>query len=63
MKEPKLRQVTITDLRYHFLKVERLLRRGEILQVTRRNKVFARLIPASLMSEEEKKQAINAERI
>jgi antitoxin (DNA-binding transcriptional repressor) of toxin-antitoxin stability system len=60
MKEKKLKQVTVTDVRYHFPKVERLLRRGEVLQVTRRNKVFAEIVPASLFNREKKQEPSKA---
>ncbi len=33
------------DLRYAFKKIERLLHQGEEIQITRRRKVIARLIP------------------
>lgn len=62
MKEQKLKQVTITDVRYHFPKVERLLRRGEVLQVTRRNKVFAEIVPASLFDREKNEELNKAKK-
>ena len=40
-----MKTVTLRDLRYHFPKVERLLRQGETVDVTRRGKVFATLSP------------------
>lgn len=38
-------KASIRDLRYDFKKVERLLSRGEEIQITRRRRVIARLIP------------------
>lgn len=43
----RLKQVTVTDVRYHFPKVERMLRLGKPLEVTRRNRVFALIVPAA----------------
>ena len=40
-----MKRVSIRDLRYDFKKVERLLSLGEEVEVTRRRKVIARLIP------------------
>jgi len=40
-----MRKASIRDLRYRFPKIERLLRRGEELQITKRRKVIARLTP------------------
>ena len=39
--------VTVSDLRYDFSKVERMLREGHSLRVTKRGKVIARLEPVS----------------
>ncbi len=36
------------DLRYRFSEVERLLQRGEKIEITKRKKVIARLLPARL---------------
>lgn len=33
------------DLRYDFAKVERLLQHGQEVEITKRNKVIARLVP------------------
>jgi len=41
-----MKSVTVRDLRYDFPKVERLLRRGQGVHVTKRGKVIARLEPA-----------------
>ena len=40
-----MKNVTVRDLRYDFPKVERLLRKGQSLRVTKRGKVIARLEP------------------
>ena len=36
------------DLRYRFSEIERLLRQGEELEITKRKQVIARLLPARL---------------
>jgi len=41
-----MRKATVRDLRYRFRAVEDLLREGEEIQITRRKRVIARLIPA-----------------
>lgn len=38
-------QASIRDLRYAFKKIERLLRQGEEIQITKRRRVIARLVP------------------
>lgn len=40
-----MKTVTVRDLRYDFPKVERMLREGQPLRVTKRGKVVARLEP------------------
>jgi antitoxin (DNA-binding transcriptional repressor) of toxin-antitoxin stability system len=40
-----MKKASIRDLRYNFKKVERLLKAGEEIEVTKRNKVIARLVP------------------
>jgi antitoxin (DNA-binding transcriptional repressor) of toxin-antitoxin stability system len=37
--------VSIRDLRYHFPKVQRLLERGEAIQITKRKRVIGTLLP------------------
>ena len=37
--------VTVRDLRYDFPRIENLLRQGEEIQITKRSKVIARLVP------------------
>ena len=40
-----MRQASVRDLRYEFKKIERLLHQGEEVQITKRRKVIARLVP------------------
>lgn len=40
-----MKSTTVRDLRYHFARVEHLLREGEEVEVLKRRKVIARLIP------------------
>lgn len=40
-----MRRATVRDLRYQFAEVERLLREGQEIEITKRNRVIARLIP------------------
>ncbi len=40
-----MRKATVRDLRYHFSEVENLLRDGEEIQITKRKRVIARLLP------------------
>src|SRR5882724_9506400 len=40
-----MKTVSVRDLRYDFPKVERLLRVGKDVQVTKRKRVIARLVP------------------
>lgn len=41
-----MRKASVRDLRYRFHEVEGLLREGEEIQVTKRKRVIARLVPA-----------------
>ncbi|HEY2932249.1 MAG TPA: hypothetical protein VGK99_10940 [Acidobacteriota bacterium] len=41
-----MRKATVRDLRYRFSEVEDLLREGEEIQITKRKRIIARLIPA-----------------
>src|SRR5271165_1176515 len=41
-----MRKATVRDLRYRFREVESLLREGEEIQITKRKRVIARLVPA-----------------
>jgi len=42
-----MKSVTVRDLRYDFPKVERILREGKEVKITKRNKVIAKLVPES----------------
>jgi antitoxin (DNA-binding transcriptional repressor) of toxin-antitoxin stability system len=43
-----MKKASIRDLRYRFKKIERLLHQGEEIQITKRRRVIARLIPESV---------------
>ena len=40
-----MKKASVRDLRYAFKKIERLLHQGEEVQITKRRRVIARLIP------------------
>jgi len=40
-----MKRASVRDLRYEFKKIERLLSQGEEVQITKRRRVIARLIP------------------
>jgi antitoxin (DNA-binding transcriptional repressor) of toxin-antitoxin stability system len=40
-----MKKATVRDLRYDFRKIERALRAGQEIQITKRNHVIARLVP------------------
>jgi antitoxin (DNA-binding transcriptional repressor) of toxin-antitoxin stability system len=40
-----MKRVSVRDLRYNFPKVERTLRAGKEIQLTKRNRVIARIVP------------------
>ena len=40
-----VKRATVTDLRYRFGKIERYLRAGEEVEITKRGRVIARTIP------------------
>jgi antitoxin (DNA-binding transcriptional repressor) of toxin-antitoxin stability system len=40
-----MKKASIRDLRYDFKKVERLLHEGEEVEITKRRRVIARLVP------------------
>jgi antitoxin (DNA-binding transcriptional repressor) of toxin-antitoxin stability system len=42
-----MRKASVRDLRYAFKKIERLLQHGEEIQITKRRRVIARLVPES----------------
>jgi len=41
-----MKKATIRDLRYRFREVENLLREGEEIEITKRKRVIARLLPS-----------------
>lgn len=41
-----MKRATVRDLRYRFREVEGLLREGEEIQITKRKRVIAKLIPS-----------------
>jgi antitoxin (DNA-binding transcriptional repressor) of toxin-antitoxin stability system len=41
-----MRKASVRDLRYRFREVEDLLREGQEIQITKRKRVIARLLPA-----------------
>jgi antitoxin (DNA-binding transcriptional repressor) of toxin-antitoxin stability system len=48
-----MKKASIRDLRYGFRKIERLLRQGEQIQITKRRRVIARLVPENGESDAE----------
>ena len=40
-----MRRASVRDLRYRFSEVEGLLREGEEIQITKRKRIIARLVP------------------
>src|SRR5207253_8709491 len=40
-----MKKASVRDLRYGFKKIERLLHQGEEIQITKRRRVIARLVP------------------
>ena len=40
-----MKKASVRDLRYAFKKIERLLHKGEEVQITKRRRVIARLVP------------------
>jgi len=45
-----MRRATLRDLRYKFAAVEHLLEAGEEIEITRRKRVIARLLPPAQVS-------------
>jgi antitoxin (DNA-binding transcriptional repressor) of toxin-antitoxin stability system len=43
-----MKKASIRDLRYRFPRLERLLRQGEEIQITKRRRIIARLVPDSV---------------
>jgi len=42
-----MRKANVRDLRYRFTEIEDLLRDGEEIQITKRRRVIAKLVPAA----------------
>jgi antitoxin (DNA-binding transcriptional repressor) of toxin-antitoxin stability system len=42
-----MRRASVRDLRYRFSEVERLLQEGQKIEITKRRRVIARLLPAN----------------
>lgn len=42
-----MNKASVRDLRYSFKKIERLLREGQEIEITKRRRVIARLLPES----------------
>lgn len=40
-----MKKASVRDLRYDFKKIERLLREGEEIEITKRQRVIGRLVP------------------
>jgi antitoxin (DNA-binding transcriptional repressor) of toxin-antitoxin stability system len=40
-----MKQASVRDLRYGFKEIERLLRQGEEVQITKRRRVIGRIVP------------------
>ena len=45
-----MKQASVRDLRYHFSEVERLLQRGEKIEITKRKRVIAQLVPVAALA-------------
>ncbi len=45
-----MRKASVRDLRYRFSEVERLLQEGENIEITKRKRVIAHLLPVSSRS-------------
>ena len=43
-----MKTASVRDLRYDFAKIEHLLQQGEEIQITKRRKVIARLVPEKI---------------
>jgi antitoxin (DNA-binding transcriptional repressor) of toxin-antitoxin stability system len=41
----QMKKASVRDLRYAFKKIERLLHQGQEIQITKRRRVIARLVP------------------
>jgi antitoxin (DNA-binding transcriptional repressor) of toxin-antitoxin stability system len=47
-----MKQATVRDLRYHFSEIEARLRKGEAIEIRKRKKVIARLLPVRPKAED-----------
>lgn len=47
-----MKRASIRDLRYRFPEVERMLRKGEKIEITKRRRVIARLTPVNIRQPE-----------
>jgi antitoxin (DNA-binding transcriptional repressor) of toxin-antitoxin stability system len=45
-----MKKASVRDLRFGFKKIERLLHQGEEIQITKRRRVIARLLPEDVRS-------------
>ena len=45
-----MKKASVRDLRFGFKKIERMLHQGEEIQITKRRRVIARLVPENLHS-------------
>jgi antitoxin (DNA-binding transcriptional repressor) of toxin-antitoxin stability system len=43
-----MKRVSVSDLRYNFSAVERMLREGEAIEITKRERVIGKLMPVAL---------------
>ncbi len=43
-----MKKASVRDLRYDFPRIERLLRQGEEVEITKRQQIIARLVPEQL---------------
>jgi antitoxin (DNA-binding transcriptional repressor) of toxin-antitoxin stability system len=48
-----MKTASVRDLRYAFKKIERLLNQGEEVQITKRRRVIARLVPETMEAAKE----------
>ena len=49
-----MKRVSVSDLRNNFRAIERMLRRGEIVDITKRKKVIGRLLPVEAQPKPQK---------
>ncbi|PYP91368.1 MAG: hypothetical protein DMG65_07805 [Candidatus Angelobacter sp. Gp1-AA117] len=48
-----MKKASVRDLRYDFTKIERLLQQGEEIQITKRRRIIARLVPEKVAAPKE----------